>query len=68
MLVRLVLLFDTFDLFIVPGLYQGDIQLTPEQWEHVMNGSNSFGSIVGRRWTGGKIPYYIESSIGKIGL
>jgi len=51
----------------VPGLYQGDIQLNPEQWQRVMNGTNTYGSIVGRRWTGGKIPYVIESSIGSQG-
>lgn len=52
----------------VPGLYQGDIQLSPDQWEIIRsNGSTPFGSIVGGRWPGGKIPYVIESSIGSRG-
>ena len=46
-------------------MYQGDIQLNPEQQQLMNDGSNPFGSITSRRWTGGKIPYVIESSIGK---
>jgi len=51
----------------VPGLYQGDIQLSPEQQQGIINGSHTFGSIVGRRWTNGIVPYQIESSIGATG-
>merc|ERR1712121_45203 len=51
----------------VDGMFEGDIQVTPEQMERLKKGTNSFGSIVGRRWPGGKIPYYIENSIGYSG-
>jgi len=47
----------------VPGMYQGDIQLNPDQWRLIKNGKNTFGSIVGKRWPGGIIPYSIDSSI-----
>ena len=46
-------------------MYQGDIQLTPAQKMMGLAGTNPFGSIRGRRWTGGNINYYVESSIGK---
>ena len=49
------------------GFYQGDIQLTPEQWEAVQNNSSPFGSIRNRRWPNGKIPYTFESSFGQQG-
>ncbi|XP_057291343.1 zinc metalloproteinase nas-15-like [Hydractinia symbiolongicarpus] len=48
----------------VPGMYQGDILLTPEQREKLNRDPNSFGSIVGRRWPGGKIAYQIASNLG----
>ncbi|XP_065676272.1 low choriolytic enzyme isoform X3 [Hydra vulgaris] len=50
-----------------PGYYQGDIQLSPEQWERVQNRSSPFGSIRNRRWPNGKIPYAFESSLGQQG-
>jgi len=37
----------------VPGLIQGDIQM-----------NHAFGSIIGNRWTRGRIPYYIENTLG----
>ena len=60
-------------------MYQGDIKLTPEQQQllsavavdleltgyHVYNGFNPFGSVTYGRWSGGKIPYQIERSIGE---
>ncbi|XP_002162738.1 protein SpAN isoform X1 [Hydra vulgaris] len=50
-----------------PGLYQGDIQLTPEQWESLQSNNSPFGSIKNRRWPNAKIPYTFESSIGENG-
>ncbi|XP_057292223.1 protein SpAN-like isoform X3 [Hydractinia symbiolongicarpus] len=48
----------------VPGMFQGDIQLTPEQRQQlVKNGRAAFGSIVGKRWPNAVIPYYVESSL-----
>jgi len=46
-------------------MFEGDIQVTPEQMDRLKKGTNEFGSIIGRRWPGGRIPYQIESSIGK---
>ncbi|XP_066923615.1 astacin-like [Clytia hemisphaerica] len=51
----------------VDGLFEGDIQVTPEQMDRLQKGANEFGSIIGGRWPGGKIPYVIESSIGSSG-
>jgi len=50
-----------------PGLWQGDIQLDPDEKEH-RNGSHVYASIKGGRWPGGRIPYVITSSIGYRGV
>jgi len=60
-------IFCFFLFLLVPGLYEGDIQLNPDQWKQVQSGDNTYGSIVGRRWPGGQIAYVIESSIGSKG-
>lgn len=49
-----------------PGVYQGDIQLDPDEDER-KNG-NTFASIKGGRWPGAKIPYVIDSSIASRGV
>jgi len=49
-----------------PGLYQGDIVLDPDEWEHV-NKTHTYASIKGGRWPGAKVPYVITSSIGQRG-
>ena len=46
-------------------MFEGDIEVTPEQMDRLKKGANKFGSIIGGRWPGGRIPYRIESSIGK---
>lgn len=51
----------------VDGMFEGDIEVTPQQMERLQKGTNEFGSIIGGRWTGGVIPYQIESSIGSSG-
>lgn len=54
-----------------PGIYEGDMELSPEQLEEVRNGKFSFGSISNRErlWPNinGEvvIPYYIEKSLGR---
>jgi len=47
-----------------PGLFQGDIVLTPDQREAINNGSNAYGAIKGYRWPNGEIPYEYDTSIG----
>ena len=47
-------------------MFEGDIEVTPEQMERLQKGTNEFGSIIGKRWPGGVIPYVIERSIGKL--
>ena len=47
-------------------MYEGDIQLNPEEQQLLNDGSNPFGSITNRRWPGGKIAYVIKTSIGKL--
>jgi len=51
------------------GLFQGDIALDPdERMPSWGNGSlKTFASIKGGRWPEGKVPYYIERSIGSQG-
>ena len=54
-----------------PGIYEGDMELSPEQLEEVRNGKFSFGSMSNRErlWPNinGEvvIPYYIEKSLSK---
>lgn len=55
-----------------PGLYQGDMELDPDQLQAVRNGKFSFGSTknsekIWPRDENGEvtIPYYIESSLGR---
>jgi len=50
-----------------PKLYGGDMVMTPEEYEQTVNGTNGYGSIVGGRWPGGKVPYNIDRSIGQQG-
>jgi len=50
-----------------PKLYGGDMVMTPEEYEQTVNGTNGYGSIVGGRWPGGKVPYIIDRSIGQQG-
>lgn len=51
----------------VDGMFEGDIEVTPEQMDRLKKGTNEFGSIIGKRWPGGVIPYVIERSIGSAG-
>jgi len=46
------------------ALFQGDIQLDPDEDER---GLNTFASIKGGRWPNARIPYYIDGSIGSGG-
>ena len=48
-------------------MFEGDIQVTPEQLDRLQKGTNGFGSIIGKRWPNPqRIPYTIETSVGKI--
>jgi len=47
------------------SLFQGDIQLDPDEDER---GLNTFASIKGGRWPGAKLPYVIDSSISSGGV
>jgi len=52
------------------GLFQGDIALDPDEYLPYGNGTLhgngtiTYGSMKGGRWPGGRVPYYIEGSIG----
>jgi len=50
-----------------PGMFQGDMLLSPEQIAEAKVGKLSYGSVTYGRWPGGKVPYFIESSIGSRG-
>lgn len=51
-----------------PGMFEGDIQLDPDEKEGVLKTGNAFASIKGGRWPGGRISYQIHSSIGTGGV
>uniref|UniRef100_A0A7M5V032 Metalloendopeptidase n=1 Tax=Clytia hemisphaerica TaxID=252671 RepID=A0A7M5V032_9CNID len=46
-----------------PGLVDGDIQVSPEEFIALKEGKLTFGSIRGGRWTKGEIPYVISSNM-----
>ena len=60
----LVLTLKGMIFFSDPGMFEGDIVLDPDEREGKLKG-NAFASIKGGRWPNARIPYYIESSIGK---
>ena len=47
-------------------MFEGDIQVTPEQIDNLQKGINQRGSIIGKRWPNARIPYAFESSMGKL--
>jgi len=49
------------------GAYQGDMVLTPEQMNAVMEGTFSYGSATYGRWPGAKVPYFIDRSMPSAG-
>ncbi|XP_057291615.1 zinc metalloproteinase nas-4-like [Hydractinia symbiolongicarpus] len=51
-----------------PGMFEGDIQLDPDEKEGILKTGNAFASIKGGRWPGGRITYQIDSSIGSRGV
>ncbi|XP_002157397.2 hatching enzyme 1.2 [Hydra vulgaris] len=46
-----------------PNMYQGDIQLTPDEEERLKNKMSPFGSIKDKRWTNKIVPYMIDNTI-----
>ncbi|XP_002158186.3 hatching enzyme 1.2 [Hydra vulgaris] len=46
-----------------PKMYQGDIQLSPDEEVRVKNKMSPFGSIKDRRWTNKIVPYMIDNTI-----
>ena len=53
-----------------PGLFEGDIMLTPYQRFAVdmgldVDGADSHGSSTYRQWTNGVVPYTLDSTICK---
>ena len=50
--------------FSAYGMVDGDIQVSPDEYEGLINGTFTFGSIRGGRWTNGDIAYEINSNIG----
>jgi len=50
-----------------PGLFQGDMILRPEQKNAVTSKGSTYGSVIGYRWPGGVVPYYINANIGSEG-
>jgi len=48
-------------------MYQGDMDLTPEQVQAAMEGSFSYGSVTYGRWTNAQVPYYIDSRMSSRG-
>ena len=49
------------------GLWQGDIVLDPDEYEATWNKTQHtvYASIKGGRWPRGRVPYVIDSSLGK---
>ena len=61
------MLFVTFrSFYTADGTFEGDIHVTPEQIDHLQKGINQRGSIIGKRWNPARIPYAVESSMGKL--
>jgi len=50
-----------------PNMWEGDIVLDPDERESTFGQINTYASIKGGRWPGGKVPYVITSSIGQTG-
>ncbi|XP_065674733.1 hatching enzyme 1.2-like [Hydra vulgaris] len=48
-----------------PKLYQGDIQLTPQEEERLKNKMSPFGSIKDKRWTNKIIPFVIDNTLNQ---
>nr|CAA06314.1 PMP1 protein [Podocoryna carnea] len=55
------------DLMENAGMFEGDMELDPDEKEGVLKTGNAFASIKGGRWPGAKIAYQIERSIGSGG-
>jgi len=47
--------------------YQGDMDLTPEQMQAVVEGTFSYGSATYGRWPGARVPYTIDSRMPSSG-
>jgi len=48
-----------------PGLYEGDMVLTPDQMKEVKTGKYQFGAIKDKLWPNGIIPYQISYDLAR---
>ena len=47
------------------GLYEGDMVLDEAQRKELANGKLGYATTIGKQWTGGKIYYSVDRSLGK---
>lgn len=48
-----------------PGLFEGDMILSPQQLEAARKGKLSYATTIGKQWPGKTVPYVYDLTISK---